>query len=83
MRLIACAKAQHPRCGQRNCNRAYAAPGLQRLLPRTVMGLNYLVALLEKAFEWLGANFHRRVPERSQPRSKRQVKPYLNMACKG
>lgn len=68
---------------QRNCNRAYAAPCLQRLLPRMVMGLGCLVALLEKAFELLGANSHRRVPDRSQPRPKRHVKPHPNMAYKG
>ncbi|MBK9444545.1 MAG: transposase [Comamonadaceae bacterium] len=41
---------------QRTCNRAYAAPCLQRLLPRMVLGLGCLVTLLGKAFELLGAN---------------------------
>lgn len=68
---------------QRNCNRAYAAPCLQRLLPRMVMGLGCLVALLKKVFGLLGANSHRRVPDRSQPRPKRHVKPHPNMAYKG
>lgn len=68
---------------QRNCNRAYAAPCLQRLLPRMVMGLGCLVALLQKVFGLLGANSHRRVPDRSQPRPKRHVKPHPNMAYKG
>ena len=58
-------------------------PCLQRLFPRMVMGLGGLVALLEKAFELLGANAHRRVPDRSQPRPKRHVKPHPNMAYKG
>jgi len=53
---------------QRICNRAYAAPYLQLLLPRMVLGLGCIVVLLEKAFGLLGANSHRRVPERSQPR---------------
>jgi hypothetical protein len=68
---------------QRHCNRAYAAPCLQRLLPRIVLGLGCIVTLLEKAFGLLGANSHRRIPERSQPRPKRHVKPHPNMAYKG
>jgi Transposase DDE domain len=68
---------------QRCCNRAYAAPCLQRLLPRMVLGLGQLVALLEKAFGLLGANWHRRVPDRAQPRPKRHVKPHPNLAYKG
>jgi hypothetical protein len=68
---------------QRTCNRAYAAPCLQRLLPRMVMGLGCLKCLLDKAFELLGANSHRQVPDRKQPRPKNHVKPHPNMAYKG
>lgn len=68
---------------QRTCNRAYAAPCLQRLLPRMVMGLDCIAALLDKAFELLGANSHRRVPGRSQPRPKYHLKPHPHMAYKG
>ena len=68
---------------QRTCNRAYAAPCLQRLLPRMVLGLGCLVTLLGKAFELLGANSHRQVPDRKQPRPKKPVKPHPSMAYKG
>ena len=68
---------------QRTCNRAYAVPCLQRLLPRMVLGLGCLKSLLDKAFELLGANSHRQVPDRSQPRSKNHVKPHPNLAYKG
>jgi hypothetical protein len=68
---------------QRTCNRAYAAPCLQRLLARMVLGLGCLVKLLEQAFALLGANSHRRIPERSQPRPKRHTKPHPTLAYKG
>jgi len=48
-----------------------------------VMGLGCIVALLEKAFGLLGANSHRRIPDRSQPRPKQHVKPHPNMTYKG
>jgi hypothetical protein len=47
---------------QRTCNRAYAAPCLQRLLARIVLGLGCLVKLLEQVFALLGANSPRPVP---------------------
>ena len=68
---------------QRTCNRAYAAPCLQRLLPRLVLGLGCLTSLLNKAFELLGGNSHRQVPDRKQPRPKNHVKPHPNLAYKG
>lgn len=68
---------------QRTCNRAYAAPCLQRLLPRMAMGWGCLTALLDKAIGLLAANSHRRVPDRSQPRPKKHVKPHPNIAYKG
>jgi hypothetical protein len=68
---------------QRICNRAYAAPCLQRLLARMVLGLGCLTSLLDKAFGLLGANSHRQVPERKQPRPKNHVKPHPNLAYKG
>jgi hypothetical protein len=42
------------------CNRAYAGACLQRLLPRMVMELECLVALLKKAFGLISANSHKR-----------------------
>ncbi len=68
---------------QRICNRSYASPCLQRLLPRMVLGLGCLSAMLDKAFELLGANSHRQVPDRKQPRPKTHVKPHPSMAYKG
>jgi hypothetical protein len=56
---------------------------LQRLLPRLVLGLGCLTSLLDKAFALLGANSHRHVPERKQPRPKNHVKPHPSMAYKG
>ena len=67
---------------QRTCNRAYAAPCLQRLLPRLVLGFGCLKNLLAKAFELLGANSHRQVPDRKQPRPKNHVKPHPCMVYK-
>lgn len=68
---------------QRVCNRAYAAPLLQRLLPRMVLGLGCIVALLDKALDLLGGNTHRRIPGRSRPRHARHVKPHPHLAYKG
>ena len=68
---------------RRVCNRAYAAPLLQRLLPRMVLGLGCILALLDKALDLIGANTHRRVPGRSRPRPANRVKPHPHMAYKG
>ena len=67
----------------RHCNRAYAGACLQRLLPRLVMGLDCLAALLEKAYGLLGANSHKRRPGRTSARTNRHVKPQPSMAYKG
>lgn len=67
----------------RHCNRAYAGACLQRLLPRLVMGLDCLAALLEKAYGLLGANSHKRRPGRTSARPNRHVKPQPSMAYKG
>lgn len=67
----------------RTCNRAYVAPCLQRLLPRLVLGLGCLATLLAKAFDLLGANSHRQMPDRKCPRPKNHVKPHPSMAYKG
>lgn len=68
---------------KRHCNRAYAGACLQRLLPRLVMGLECLAALLEKAFGLLGANSHKRRAGRKSARPNRHVKPHPSMAYKG
>lgn len=68
---------------QRVCNRAYAAPLLQRLLPRMVLDLGFILALLDKAVDLLGGNTHRRVPGRSRPRPANRVKPHPHMVYKG
>jgi hypothetical protein len=67
---------------QRTCNRAYAASCMQRFLPRLILAIDSLTTLLGNAFELLGANSHRRVPGRMQPRPKGRVKPHPNMAYK-
>jgi len=67
----------------RSCNRAYPEACLQRLLQRLVMGLGCLVALLEKAFDLLGANSHKSRPGRKSARPSRHVKSHSNMADKG
>ena len=59
----------------RCCNRAYAAPCLQRLLPRMALGLGSIAVLLHKAFALLGGNSHRQVPDRKPP--------YPSLAYKG
>jgi len=48
-----------------------------------VLGLGCLVTILGKAFELLGANSHRQVPDRKQPRPKNSVKPHPNLTYKG
>ena len=68
---------------QRVCNRGYAAPLLQRVLPRVVLGLGCMVDLLDRAIEMLAANTHRRVKDRSHPRRRRRAKPHPHMAYKG
>lgn len=68
---------------QRVCNRAYAAPLLQRVLPRVVLALHGCAQLLATVIEMLAANTHRRVKGRSQPRPKRKSKPHPHMAYKG
>lgn len=65
------------------CNRAYAFPLLQRLLPRMVLGMGCLAALLDKAMALLASNTHRRVKDRSQPRKQRRIKPHPYLAYKG
>ena len=66
----------------RICNRAYASRCLQRLLPRIVLGLGCIAALLDKAFSLLGANSNRVVPGRSNPRPTNHVKPHPHLAYK-
>lgn len=68
---------------RRVCKRAYAAPLLQRLLPRMVLGLCCMLALLDKALDLLGGNTHRRGPGRSRPRPANRIKPHPHMAYKG
>lgn len=67
----------------RLCNRVYAGACLQRLLPKMVMGVGCLLALLEKAFGLLCANSLQRRPGRKSSRPNRHVKPHPNMAYKG
>ena len=82
--LCQAASAQADLVGrQRVCNRAYAAPLLQRVLPRVVLALGCLAKMLDKAIAMLAANTHRRVKDRSQPRPKRRAKPHPHMAYKG
>ena len=51
--LVCIGAAEHADLEEKHriCNRAYAAPCLQRLLPRLVFGLGCLKSLLKKAFE--------------------------------
>lgn len=67
---------------QRVCNRAYAAPLLQRLLPRMLLQLAPLAEWLDKVVQMLAANTNRRVKGRSQPRPNRRSKPHPHMAYK-
>ncbi len=67
---------------QRVGNRSYAAQLLQRVLPRVVLDLGCLAALLDRALEMLVANTHRPVKHRSQPRPRRKSKPHPHMAYK-
>ena len=66
----------------RVCNRTYAQQCLHSLLPRIVLGLGDVGALLQKAIKLLGANTIRRTPGRSRPRPKHHSKPHPSMAYK-
>ena len=56
---------------------------MQRMLPRMVLGMGCIFALLVKAVGLLDTNTHRRVPGRTQPRPQYHVKPHPSMAYKG
>lgn len=72
----------------RVCNRAYAAVVMHRWLPRAQLlvlrgGLKSLQESIADVIALPGKNLVRRVPDRSQPRPARLVKPHPHMAYKG
>jgi hypothetical protein len=66
----------------RQCNRSYAGNCLQRLMPRLVLGLGSVAALLAKAFALLGVNSVKRRPGRKTQRPKNHIKPHPVLAYK-
>ena len=73
---------KNPPNAGKQCNRAYAGNCLQRLMPRLVLGLGCVMALLGKAFDLLGATAFKRRPGRKAARSKTHSKPHPNLAYK-
>jgi hypothetical protein len=67
---------------QRRCNRSYAAQCLQRHIPRMLLALGDIGALLRSAFALLAANTVRHDAERKRPRPKQHRKPHPSMAYK-
>jgi hypothetical protein len=67
----------------RRCNRAYAAALLQRALPRLVLFIGDVLAILTDVLYMLGANAQRFIPGRSRPRPVHHVKPHPHAVYKG
>lgn len=65
-----------PRNTGKQCNRSYAGNCLQRSMPRLVLGLGRVAALLEKAFELLCTTAYKPRPGRKAKRPKNHVKPH-------
>ncbi len=66
----------------KQCNRAYAGNCLQRLMPRLMLGLGCVVALLGKAFDLLNATSFKCRSGRKALRPKNHAKPHPNLAYK-
>jgi len=60
----------------KQCNRSYAGNCLQRSMPRLVLGLGCVAALLEKAFDLLCITAYKPRLGRKAKRPKNQVKPH-------
>ena len=66
----------------RKCNRSYAASLMQRVLPRLVLLIGDVATAISDAINMLAANTQRFVPDRSQPRPTRHLKPHPSCAYK-
>jgi Transposase DDE domain len=67
----------------RSCNRSYAAILMQRLLPRMVLLIGDVRAIIAEAIDMLGVTSQRFVPGRSQLRPAHHIKPHPSAAYKG
>jgi len=82
--MCATAQAEHlADAPQRLCNRSYACALVQRVLPRIVLVIGDVLALIANAVQQLAANTQRRYPGRSRPRPPHRVKPHPRHAYKG
>jgi len=83
--LMCIAAAQQASLPQksRRCNRAYAAALLQRALPRLVLSIGDILAILTDVLHMLGANAQRFIPGRSRPRPVHHVKLHPSAVYKG
>jgi hypothetical protein len=68
---------------KRKCNRAYAATVMQRILPRCLLLVGDWGQTIQDALRLLRATFQRFVPDRSQPRPARHLKPHPSSVYKG
>jgi hypothetical protein len=83
---LMCATAQAEQLAdapERLCNRSYACALVQRVLPRIVLLIGDVLALIANAVQQLAANTQRRYPGRSRPRPPHPVKPHPRYAYKG
>jgi hypothetical protein len=80
---IAAAQQADLPAASRRCNRTYAAALLQRTLPRMVLMIGDLVAILADVLRLIGANTQRFIPGRSRPRPVQHVKPHPSAVYKG
>lgn len=83
---LMCAAAQAEQLAgkpQRLCNRSHACTLVQRVLPRVMLLIGDVPALIANALQQLAANTQRRCPGRSRPRQPHPVKPHARYAYKG
>ena len=67
----------------RQCLRTRALQAAQRVLPRVLLAIGDVVALIDDAFTLLARSLRRRKPGRSSPRSNPKIKPHPSLAYKG
>jgi len=81
MCLAAQASAEMPT--SRGCQRTHAALVVQRMLPRVLLAIGDVLALINDALAVISRARHRIVPGRSSPRPAHHFKPHARFAYKG
>lgn len=67
----------------RQCLRSRALYAVQRMLPRVMLAVGDVLALIGETFAMLARSLRRRQPGRSSPRGNPKVKPHPSLAYKG